>query len=118
MSASTKVSSVLKTSMPSPRSASSAKKVVLKDIVNKRSSGGKKVSSPLSAKTRSGTAVKPAKSTLKSSSLSSALKSLISKAKKLPAMGMPSSVGAPTAAPSPAFFGTPNAGPGKIGLDM
>jgi len=118
-SVSKSVSNTLKTSMPSSRSGASSKSVTLKGVkIPKASSskGGFK----LSSKTLSGKAVKAPKSSLKASSLSAALKSIISKAKKLPGagMGQSSSIGAPASVPSPAFFGTPNAGPGKIGLDM
>lgn len=115
MSVSTTVSSVLKTKMPSPRKSSPSKGVTLKGIkMPKRGStakGGK-----LSAATIKGK-VKAPKS-LKIGALSAALKRIVAGAKKLPAAGMSSSIGAPAMTPSPAFFGEVNPMAGKPGLGM
>ncbi len=122
----TSVSSTLKTKLPSLKIGSSAKGVTLKGVtipkIGTVKGGGK-----LSAKTLSGTSVKAPKP-LKTGSISSALKGIVSSVKsgmksgslRAPGggLGMSSSIGAPAKTPSPAFFGSPNAGPGAIGLGM
>ena len=115
----TSVSSTLKTKLPSLSKGSSIKGVTLKGVTIPKVGSVKGVSK-LSAKTLGGKAVKTPKSSFKTSSMLSALKGIVSGAKKLPGagIGMPSSIGAPTQTPSPAFFGKPNAGPGAIGLGM
>lgn len=114
----TSVGSSLKTKMPSMKGGNAAKGVILKGVTMPKVSAALKGGVKLSSKTKSGGAVKAPKSSVKASSLSSALKGIISKAKKLPAMGMSSSIGAPAATPSPAFFGSPNPSAGKPGLGM
>ena len=113
MSVSTTVSSVLKTKMPSFKRGASSKGVTLKGIkIPKRGSTAK-------AKGVSRKAIKaPKTSSLKKSALTAALKKLIAAAKKMPKMGMSSSVGAPASTPSPAFFGEVNPTAGKPGLGM
>ena len=119
----TSVSSLLKTKMPSLNRGSGIKGTALKGVTFPKA-GSMKAGPKLSTKTLSGGTVKAPKTTIKPSSLSSSLKSLISAAKKSPSpmggagLGMSSGVGAPAATPSPAFFGQPNAGPGGIGLGM
>lgn len=116
----TSVSSLLKTKMPSLKSAGASKGVKLQGVKMPKASAPKGVKMPKM------TNVKSAKSTApKASALSSALKAIVSGSKKLggaapagPGMGMPSAIGAPAAAPAPSFFGNVGPSQGAPGLGM
>lgn len=113
----TSVSSVLRTTFPSLKKAGASSKMKLSNVKIPKVSS-KKSSFKLSSKTRSGTAVKVSKAGTKGakfSSLSSALKSILSRAKKVRGMAAPSLARPPAGIPSPAFFGKPNAGPRGFG---
>ena len=115
---STGVSSLLKMKMPSLKANSPSKGVSLKSV------GIPKVGTTKMAGMPKMPTIKTPKSTTpKMSSLSSALKSIVSGASKVrgmagPGMGMPSAVGAPASAPAPSFFGSSQPGPGQPGLGM
>lgn len=109
----TSVSSTLKTRAPSLKSGGSSRGVSLHSV--KIPKGSMKSQYPKLSK---GSLKAPKSSSPKISSLQSKLKSIISSAKKNPPMPMSSAVGAPGGVPSPAFFGSPSAPPGGIGLGM